>query len=397
MDPYSKQTFNAEAQPFKPTASIHNTQSIIQALTRENACQRQRLQLLSDDLNNKALQLRQRGFEVAEQQHLGHEKVKENNALHAQLKRQESRLLQIEQVEEDFGAKEKAYIAEIAALKEELKKEKAAKDRRPSRRSVQGLKKEVEELKEASEIREQQVVIEKLVLTFVLRLLYNYSTSLRMQRESLRLEVAELAASNETNISKNQELQEELTTKTEENGDLQQKVDEFEQLIQLYKGVDHWIPIEKGNRAAHDGDCRLDCTLFTVGAFDDAELQYCNQKYGQNLERFIGSSETLKPLIEWRLRTKMWNLHAYIDTETKKGRIITNDLQRALSTFQKLEGELQDYLISLDWQYDSQEEARMEFENDSGAKAKVEEMSRIVRAFRKSRCKKAQLENSKQE
>lgn len=380
----------------------------------------------------------QKQREAAEAQGRGNELQNQNNTLLGQLQidnttieRQANQLVKFEGMVTESTEKEEKYRAEIKALKEELETEKA-KDKKPRRQRVRKnskeLKQELEDMTKSKDELQETVASLKLehlgamermidrndnrmsklatrvsALRFLFALLRSHSTSLKRQHDSSKAELAELRASYEADQSENE--QEKLHIAKEETENLQKTIDELEERIKLYEivaqcaalirirtmhdgnkgGLNHWEAIEKGNRAAHDGDLRLDSALITLGFFGAEDVELCKGKYGCDVLQFVGSSATLQPLLDWPCRAKMYNLRAYIETEFKRG-IKTDELRDFHRQFQELERGLRGYLSSLEWT--DEEKGWDAFESDPSVSARIGEMELIVKEFQEG-CNKA--------
>jgi hypothetical protein len=213
-----------------------------------------------------------------------------------------------------------------------------------------------------------------------------------------------LRASQGANRSENQQLQEQMNVKTKDYEQLQKRLEDLEGKLELYrkaaeyagrircrafhdgiKGPESHAFIRDGNRAAHDGDCYLDGILFTLGVLDLAETALCSEKYRCKIQDFVGSDSTLKPLLDAPYRTRMYNLHFYIDSEIKRG--IKRELGESLASFRALDTEIRGYLSSLEWSCATEEDALEGWENNADVRTKIEEMGEIVKRFQQGRNK----------
>jgi hypothetical protein len=63
--------------------------------------------------------------------------------------------------------------------------------------------------------------------------------------------------------------------------------------------------IKRRNRAAYDGNIKLDQALIRLGYLSPEEIVFCNERYGVDVEQYVGSSR----------ETEVHNIPASIETE----------------------------------------------------------------------------------
>ncbi|PMD37013.1 hypothetical protein L207DRAFT_586692 [Hyaloscypha variabilis F] len=407
QQPYQNMQCPLQSTPFPPTQDTLSQQSTkIITLTRENQTliqQNNNLVQRNRNLTQDMSTLNQQ-FSADQSQiwYLNQQLGDMTKVLRDEQVRGQDAVRRIRELEAEERRVKAKHLLELQEGKRELAKVKKEgfEFRNEAEQSMAMIRNEHEE--EMRKIHEQNEgrmskLVGKMVVFVLLVLVFNHTriTSLKTSRTALKTDLDSLRISHLVALSQREQLSEHLDEQTYEWECRLYRLDNLEQRFpDLEAGTEYAVTMRLGflrsgrsgaanyehikrrNRAAHDGNMELDQALIRLGYLSPEEIGFCNERYGVDIQQYVGSPR----------QTEVLNMHASIGTELLLQKDLNEELEIPLARFQELERDLWRFHEMLERNPPSQENVQDVFEaNADIVPAIIEEMREIVKLFQKGK------------
>ncbi|KAE9378709.1 hypothetical protein N431DRAFT_450654 [Stipitochalara longipes BDJ] len=259
---------------------------------------------------------------------------------------------------------------------------------------------EMQKVHARNESHVSKLVAQMVVFALLVTMFHSTSmASLKKSRAASRSDLASLRFSYLEALLDCEQLLEQQEVSTQKRQETLSRLNDFEhKLPDLEAGTEYAAIIRRGflrtgrggaanhefikarNRAAHDGDLKLDQALIRLGYLSPEEIAFCDERYGVDTQQYVGSPR----------QTEVCNIHACIETELMIQKDLKRELEEPLVRFHELEHELWEFRSMLARTGAGEEKIQEAFEaNVDTVQPIIEEMRDIVKLFQKAKKREA--------